>query len=52
MVCYDVDFLAIISYKMYERAFGETTILTFPCLVKFLYDEAGVLEIPGVDTRV
>lgn len=32
MVEYDIDFVAIIQYELYERAFDGTTTLLFPCL--------------------
>lgn len=49
---YDIDFVAIIRYKMHECTLGELTTLPFPCLVYLLYDEVSVPEILGVDHRV
>lgn len=46
---YDINFVAIIRYKMHERAFEETTILPFPCPVQLLCDEVGVLEMLGIE---
>lgn len=49
---YDINFVSIIRYKLYERAFGDMATLIFPCLVQILCDEAGVSEVQGVDKRL
>lgn len=51
MAIYNIDFVSIIIYNLFERTFDHMTTLPFYCLVLLLCDEAGVLEIPRVNHR-
>lgn len=42
---YEVDFLALLRYKMKEWAFGDLITLSFACLTQRLCGKAGVTKI-------
>lgn len=42
---YEVNFNMVIKYELYDRAFGDLTIIPFPCLIQQLCDEFGVPKI-------
>lgn len=49
---YDVDFMRLIWLMIYIKAFGQTTTLSFLCLVQQLCDMAIVPHTPEVDHRI
>lgn len=42
MDVYHINFIAIIRYKLNDWAFGDMMGLSFPCLLRLLYDDIGV----------
>lgn len=52
MAGYDIYFATILRYELHDRAFGELTNLSFPCIIQKLCDKVGVLELPGIDERL
>lgn len=52
MTGYDIEFSTIIYNELYERAFDKMTYFPFPCLMHRLCDEAGMLEVPGINKIV
>ncbi|KAF3648377.1 hypothetical protein FXO38_18196 [Capsicum annuum] len=52
MAGYDINFLTIIIYELYERGFGGMTVLPFSYLIQLLFDDSGMPEVPSVDHKI